>query len=225
MRIAIISDVHGNLHALRAVLEDVAQRDVDDVVCAGDVVGYGARPNECCRAVSELARQACLGNHDLAAIRADPSGMNPCAARAALWTSEHLDDDSKKYLEGLGESVRFRTKEMQWVVRHGSLGGIWEYLYEQDVDEGMLRDARAQVLVFGHTHVPYLKRFSLGIIINPGSVGQPRDGDPRASYSMLDVETLLCNNVRVEYDVEGAAEAILEAGLPEMLATRLSSGF
>ncbi len=224
MRFAIVSDIHSNLPALSSVKEAVERLGVEAVICAGDTVGYGANPNECCQVIAGWALVSCIGNHDLAALRRDPAGMNPYAAKAALWTSEHLDEDSKAYLSGLEESARLRMDEIDFEIHHGSLRSIWEYLYEDDATERMLSEALASVLVFGHTHVPYVKRYPAGIIVNPGSVGQPRDNDPRASLAILSTDPLMCETIRVEYDIEAASEAILREGLPTMLAERLYSG-
>ncbi len=225
MRIAIISDIHSNLQALREVALKIEAGSVDMTVCAGDVVGYGADPNACCEAVRRLTQVSILGNHDVAALRHDPSGMNPYAAAAALWTAHELSENARSYLLSLKESARIDAQRRVLAMHHGSLDSIWEYLYEEDVAEEMLRKADANVLIFGHTHVPYVKKLERGLIVNPGSVGQPRDHDPRASLALVDTNPLSCSIVRVQYDIEGAAEAIIEAGLPRILAKRLEVGF
>jgi putative phosphoesterase len=225
MRIAVISDIHSNLPALEAVKEEIERSRAEKVVCAGDVVGYGGSPNECCRIVAGLARNACLGNHDLAALRRDPSGMNPYAARAVIWTAETLDEASRRYLKTLGKSSLFEDDGVAFAVHHGSLRSIWEYLYEEDINEGMLNEAGVHVLVLGHTHIPYVMTYADGLVMNPGSVGQPRDGDPRASLAILDTRPLRCEIRRVEYDIEEATESIRTAGLPDMLAERLRLGY
>lgn len=225
MRVAIVSDIHSNLPALEAVKDRVEQMAPDLVICAGDVVGYGASPNECCMIMAGWSKHTVFGNHDFAALRRDPDGMNQYAARAIRWTADALDAESKAYLGRLKGSARLRMGDLECVVHHGSLRSIWEYLYEEDVNQGMLDEAGAQVLVFGHTHVPYVRRYQGRVIVNPGSVGQPRDGDPRASFAILERAPLRCDIVRVDYDIQSASDAILGAGLPDMLAERLFSGF
>jgi putative phosphoesterase len=225
VRIALVSDIHSNLPALRAVKAEVERLGADVVICAGDTVGYGGSPNECCDIVAGWVRSSCVGNHDYAALKKDTAGMNPYAALAALWTAENLDEASKAYLGGLGESSRFRVAGTEFAIHHGSPRSIWEYLYEDDISEGMLDEARAQVLVFGHTHISYARSYTDGTIVNPGSVGQPRDGDPRACFALLETDPLRCETVRVEYDIDVAVEAITSAGLPQMLADRLSKGY
>ncbi len=225
MRIGIVSDVHSNLQALLAVKEKMDGAGLDLVVSAGDVVGYGADPNKCCEIVAGWTGRAVIGNHDIAALKKSAEAMNPYAAKAALWTARQLSESSSAYLSSLRESVKYSAEGGTLEMHHGSPRSVWEYIYEEDLSEGMLEEAGADVLVLGHTHVPYVRRFRGGLIINPGSVGQPRDGDPRASSAILETSNLTCRIIRTEYDIEEASARILGAGLPEMLATRLYRGF
>jgi len=225
VRIAVISDVHSNLQALEEVKRRTDDEGIDYVLSAGDAVGYGANPNRCCAILSGWARNSVLGNHDVAALRRDPSGMNPYAAKAALWTAERIDEHSREYLESLKESAHSKPDGRAVEVRHGSLRSILEYVFEADLSEDLLMQSGAEVLVLGHTHVPYARRYASGLIVNPGSVGQPRDGDPRASFGILQTDPLSFEISRVDYDIDGASEAILNAGLPEFLAERLFRGF
>ncbi len=225
MKAAVISDVHSNRQALERVRNEIEKMGIDVVCFAGDLVGYGADPNGCSEIVSGLATVSVLGNHDLAAMRKDPSNMNPHAAKAIMWTAEHIDERTKTYLRSLGESESKRIGEKTIELHHGSLRSVWEYLYEDDVGEDLLDSTSADVLVFGHTHVPFVKRYGRRMIVNPGSVGQPRDGDPRASFAVIDTPGFDCRIVRAEYDIAGAARDILRAGLPEMLAERLQRGY
>jgi putative phosphoesterase len=225
MKLAILSDIHSNIHALNAVAAELNGRgDVDVTVCAGDVVGYGAFPNECCRAMSAISKQTVLGNHDLAALNKDTSFMNPYAAEAVLWTSSRLDDGSRRWLQSLAKEARLQFGGLDVAMYHGSVGSCTEYVFEEDATESMLTRARCDLLVLGHTHVPYVKRFPSGLIVNPGSVGQPRDGDPRTSYALLDTDSRECEILRLDYDIDDAANAIESAGLPLFLADRLSLG-
>lgn len=225
MKLAILSDIHSNIHALKSVeaeLKDIG--DIDGTLCAGDIVGYGAFPNECCRAMSAISKHIVLGNHDLAVLDRDTSFMNPYAAKAVLWTSSNLDDDSRRWLHSLDAEVRFQAAGLNAAVYHGSVGSSTEYVYEEGATESLLKRARCELLVLGHTHVPYVKRFSSGLIVNPGSVGQPRDGNPRASYAVLDTDSRECEILRLDYDIDKAAGAIEAAGLPMLLADRLHAG-
>lgn len=224
MRIAVIADVHSNLQALEAVLERIKLAGVDLVVCAGDIVGYGANPNECCARVHEVSGYSIAGNHDVASVTDDSSGMNPYAAAAVFWTSRNLTNESKKYLASLKRSGRLNLGGVSVALYHGSPKDVNEYVYEDDVGAELIADSNAAVTIMGHTHIPYVKQFPSGLALNPGSVGQPRDGDPRASFALLTLPSRDCEIVRVEYPVARASEAIMAAGLPSMLAQRLSVG-
>jgi putative phosphoesterase len=224
MRIGVVSDIHSNIFALDAVLEELAEHAPDILVSAGDTVGYGAHPNECCRRSADLFDLSVAGNHDAAVLAGDNAGLNPYAAAAAAWTDERLTADSRAYLETLPSSVGLDAEGERVAVHHGSDTDRNEYVYEESVDPDILRRCSSGFVILGHTHVPFARAFAEGIVMNPGAVGQPRDGDPRASFGLLDTRSRTCDLMRVEYDVEKASEAILKAGLPMMLALRLSVG-
>ena len=224
MKLAMISDTHANLHALEAVKESLERIGVDEVVCAGDVVGYGAFPNECSRIIKRLASKTVFGNHDLACLRRDTSGMNPYAAKAILWTADQLDDETRQFLQSLREEQKFTIEGVRFSMFHGSPESVEEYVFEQDVDERLMEAGGGDVLILGHTHVPCVMRLRAGLFINPGAVGQPRDGEWKASYAIFDTETRRCEMRREEYDLQAAAEAIRSAGLPGLLAERLFYG-
>lgn len=224
MRIAFIADIHSNLHALEAVKERIDGLGIDAVACAGDIVGYGAFPNECSRIAAEMADHCVYGNHDQAALRSDTSGMNPYAAEALMWTADKLNHESTKFLSSLPFNSRFEAGKVAAAMFHGSPRSVEEYLFREDLTEDILQVAQSDLVVLGHTHVPYWTRLGKGMALNPGSVGQPRDGNPKASFAVFDSSTLTCDIVRVEYAVADAADAILAQGLPEFLAGRLSGG-
>ncbi len=224
MRIAVISDIHSNLHALEEVAGAIEEEDIDMVLCAGDIVGYGAFPNECCEIVERLADRAVVGNHDLAAVAKDTRLMNPYAAKAAEWTSEHLNGDSKLFLDSLKTGARFALDDSAAGLFHGSPTSVWEYIFEDDVGSDMLETAKVDIIVLGHTHVPFIKDFGRKCVLNPGAVGQPRDGDSRASFAIMDTGTGSRRIHRLDYDIDGAADAIMKAHLPQLLADRLFSG-
>lgn len=224
MILALVADIHSNLHALEKASRLITGLSADAVLCAGDIVGYGAFPNECCSAVERLRAISVAGNHDRAAVSRDVSGMNPYAAAAALWTADHLDDRSKAFLSTLGPSARFDAESMRVAVFHGSPTDPDEYVEEEDVTEALLDESDCDVVVMGHTHRPYTRRFDRGLVVNPGSVGQPRDGEPRGSFAIIDTETLECETVRFEYPIQEAGDSIRSAGLPHILAERLSVG-
>ena len=238
MRVAVISDIHGNLAALEAVLDAV---DTDAVWCLGDLVGYGARPNECCAAIRERATVCLAGNHDLA-VRGtiDLSEFSGDAGVAASWTRGVLDDDSRAYLDSLDT-----TGEAQDVsLYHGSARDpVWEYVLSDEAALTTIVLARHPLALVGHSHVALqialhdttldgglapagtvVELAGARRLLNPGSVGQPRDGDPRAAYLVLDLDARTATFERVEYDVERTQEEIRGAGLPEILAARLAFG-
>ncbi|MEW5748943.1 MAG: metallophosphoesterase family protein [Candidatus Thermoplasmatota archaeon] len=224
MRLAVMADIHSNLHALEAAAGLIRARRPDMVVCAGDVVGYGAFPDECCSIVEGMCGPCVAGNHDRAAVSGDLSGMNPFAAAAMAWTAKRLGDRSRAFLSSLEPSCRFDAGGLRASVFHGSPDDPDEYVHEDAVTAGTLLRSGGDIVVMGHTHVPYAKRLGEGLAVNPGSVGQPRDGDPRGSFAVVDTGCMECEVVRFRYPVEEAADAIVSAGLPRVLADRLAVG-
>ena len=243
MHILVISDIHGNLAALEAVLEAATERGFDRVWCLGDVVGYGAAPNDCVEEVRNLEALCIAGNHDWAALdKISLEDFNRDAMRASLWTRDQLRPESVSYLEGQPE---MRVQD-DFTLAHGSPRyPIWEYIQVPSVAAANFAHFDTPYCLVGHTHVPVVFRaldelrvemvfpsldafLSLGeerLIINPGSVGQPRDGDSRASYALLDQETGAIQFHRVEYPVRCTQTRIMEAGLPKRLADRLAFGW
>lgn len=226
-RIAIISDVHSNLEALQEVLSRVEGMEV---YCLGDVVGYGANPNE---VVEELRKREVLtvmGNHDYAAVTGETEMFNTRAAMTAMWTAEVLKGPNLAYLESLLRERRLRLGEAEGYLTHGSPDDtLWEYVDPRthwQLFGHYLDWLRVRFLGLGHTHVPFVSDETGGTVFNPGSVGQPRDGDRRASYAVVSVvgAAVRVDNFRVEYDYEAAASKIRAAGLPGQFADRLCSG-
>lgn len=224
MKIAVLSDIHSNLPALQAAQEVLNKAGVGKVLCAGDVVGYGASPNECCEIVRGLASHCVLGNHEESVLTRDTSRMTVYAARASEWTSGVLDRESRDYLITFKDQAKIESEGSRIVMCHGSIQDIWQYVEEHEAQESMLSKSGADILIMGHTHRPYVRRFSSGMILNPGSVGQPRDGDPRGSLAVVDSRERDYRIVRFEYDIEAARAAIISAGLPDFLWERLFFG-
>ncbi|RLC92984.1 MAG: metallophosphoesterase [Chloroflexi bacterium] len=244
MRCAILADIHGNLAAFEAVLEDVERRGgFDEIWCLGDVVGYGPDPSACVQLLRQHRHICIAGNHDWAAIgNIDTSYFNPYAAAAAHWTAEHLAPEDIDYLRSLPQTVQ----RDDFTLAHGSpREPIWEYVLSTEVARVNFSYFDTRFCLIGHSHVPVV--FALGeahhcelrqlpdelllsqerdrLIINCGAVGQPRDGDPRASYAILDTEKLTMDHYRVVYDIAATQDKILKAGLPPRLAHRLSQGW
>jgi diadenosine tetraphosphatase ApaH/serine/threonine PP2A family protein phosphatase len=242
MRTALLSDVHGNLPAFEAVLADIDAQGVEEIWCLGDLVGYGAQPDECV----ELARQRCdlclAGNHDMVVTGAiDIADFSSSAAAAALWTRENIDGGALEFLEGLSPQQDGRAIGLY----HASpRDPVWEYVLSGWQADECMDLMESRVGAVGHSHVAlWFGRTEEGKVdggaaeadleqdlsdgewlINPGGVGQPRDGDPRAAWLLLDTEEWTAQWRRVEYPIEKAAAAIEKAGLPALLAQRLYVG-
>jgi diadenosine tetraphosphatase ApaH/serine/threonine PP2A family protein phosphatase len=241
MRVAVVSDIHSNLHALEAVLEAVDAERPDGLWCLGDVVGYGPRPNECCALVKQRAEICLAGNHDLA-VRGDIDlrEFSGDAAAAAHWTRGVLDEPARAFLDGLGSSA---SRDGVALYHASARDPVWEYVLSDEAAEATLALAGAPLVLVGHSHAALLAVERDGTVtggladagteleladgrflLNPGSVGQPRDGDPRSSYLILDLDARRASFRRVAYDVERTQAEIRAAGLPEALAERLSTG-
>jgi diadenosine tetraphosphatase ApaH/serine/threonine PP2A family protein phosphatase len=241
MRLAVISDIHANLPALEAVLAEIQTAEVDEVWSLGDVVGYGAAPDECTAAVAERCATGLVGNHDLGVLGAlDLGAFSPTAAAAVRWTQRSADAETLSYLRGLEPLA----EDGAVALYHASpRDPVWEYVLAIDQAAECLAVQAQRVALIGHSHVPLFftddggevqgahaeagLRVEVGTgrwLINPGSVGQPRDRDPRASWLELDTDRWEAVWRRVPYDIDRAAESIAAAELPEQLGRRLYQG-
>lgn len=243
MRYAILGDIHANLAAFEAVLRDVDIRGgFEKIWCLGDVVGYGPDPHESIELLRQHEHVCVAGNHDWAAIgKMDTSDFNPVAAQACHWTSLQLTKEDINYLQNL--HLSFCQDDFTLV--HGSpREPIWEYLLSIEAAEVNFAHFETAFCLVGHSHVPLIFEYidhatiyrgfpdganlTLGknrLIINPGGVGQPRDGDPRASYAVYDDEAGTVHHYRVEYDIAATQRKMEEQGLPSPLILRLSQGW
>jgi predicted phosphodiesterase len=243
MRILVISDIHANLSAFETVLED-AIGDWEYVWCLGDVVGYGPDPNECVDLLKSLPHLCLAGNHDWAALgRLDIRTFNPDARRAVNWTRETLTADNTAYLEALPTTFVIG----QYTLAHGSpREPVWEYILEPIVASLNFAHFETPYCLVGHTHQPVIYELmndqgdtdmlapnygqmrqlnGRRVIINPGSVGQPRDQNPDAAYAILDVERNVWEHRRVQYDVAAVQKRMAQHELPERLIARLAHGW
>ena len=243
VRVAVISDVHANLYALEAVLGEIDREPPDAIWCLGDTVGYGPRPNECCTLVRERADLTLVGNHDLVALGEgglDAEDFNPEAAEASRWTHDELTDESKVFLRSLEPTAE--TEGVQ--LFHGSpRDPVWDYVISEAVALEALALTTAPLVLVGHTHAATAlvlneEELQGGLVpdgleapidhgrwlLNPGSVGQPRDGNPDASFLLLDLTARTARFRRVAYAVARTQEEIRERGLPDALAERLAHG-
>jgi predicted phosphodiesterase len=239
VRVAIVSDIHGNLHALEAVLEAIDRDAPDAIWCLGDLVGYGPRPNRCCAVVAERADFCLIGNHDLAVLgRLDLDEFQPDAAVSARWTSAALEEEPRAHLESLEPSGE---REGVGLYHASPRDPVWEYVLTPEVAAASMAAASQELVLVGHSHVALHYRVSDGMLLlagdgthlgltgdrwllNPGSVGQPRDTDPRAAWMLLNLESRRVSFHRVEYDVAKTQQEIRDRGLPEALAARLEYG-
>jgi predicted phosphodiesterase len=243
MRTAVIADIHANLEALESVLGRIAELGADEIVCLGDIVGYNANPNECVDIVRERKIVCVLGNHDVCASGMDePCSFNPVAARSVLWTRDILTKENRSYLMHLPREQAVRD----FYLFHGSIHETNRYITSKgDARENFRRlealPGVCRIGFFGHTHVrmvlcneqgalscSYPQELSLpGVhqcLINPGSVGQPRDGDPRAAFLIYDSTERRVTFHHVAYDIRTCQDKIIRAGLPSSLAERLEQG-
>ncbi len=251
MRYLVISDIHGNLEALRAVLAHAARKRRDAVLFLGDAVGYGAAPNQVVERLRHMGQKVygVRGNHDRVVLDPEQGAVffNPHARHAAAWSAEVLTPVNRRYLEGLPIGPRLIEEELG--ICHGSPSDEDEYLFSEGEARVAFHDVPAPVTFFGHSHVPCMFELSVEggqeslvgtllrgsrvvidldparrYLINPGSVGQPRDRDPRAAYAMYDSAIRRFTLHRVPYNVDAARRRILAAGLPGILADRLTRG-
>jgi len=240
MRVAVISDVHANYHALEAVLRDVEGGGVDEVWCLGDTVGYGPRPNECCDEVRKRSDHCLVGNHDLVALgELDIGDFNDEAAAAARWTADVLVPEARDFLQSLEPSAHLHGVDL---FHASARDPVWEYVLTEEAARATLELSAATVVLVGHSHVALAIAQDGGEVVgglapggtevelegrwllNPGSVGQPRDGDPRAAWLLLDLGRRFAAFHRVPYPVEQTQSEMRDRRLPELLASRLERG-
>jgi putative phosphoesterase len=234
-RTAIITDIHGNLPALQASLEAIEAIGVDSIYCGGDLVGYGPHPNEVCRLIEDRAIPTIYGNYDYAIARdLDDCG---CASvtphdrelgqQSVAWTLAHTDQRSKDFMRTLPFDLRFELGSRRIRLVHGSPRKVNEYLFEEKparLYERLAGLAECDVLVFGHTHKPWIHTYGGVLFVNCGSVGKPKDGDPRAGFAILelvDTGQVRASIERVPYDAEAVAHEVTAGGLPGEYAEKL----
>ena len=244
MRVAILTDIHSNLPALEAVLAAIDDAGIERRWCLGDVVGYGAQPDECTKLVSQRCELSLVGNHDLAVTGEISTNVFSASAAAAVeWTRENCTPETIEFLK----SLRPENTEHDAALYHASpRDPVWEYVLAVDQARECMEEQAARVALIGHSHVALWFSDGEGLagsngggqaedgrqidvsenrwLLNPGSVGQPRDGDPRAAWLELDTDPWSARYHRVEYEIDRAAQPIRDAHLPELLADRLYVG-
>ena len=239
MRYAVIADIHGNLEALQAVLADIKEQKCTHVVCLGDVVGYGANPKECLDIIRGMNIPVVKGNHDeYIGVDVNPDGFNDAAAEAVTWSRAQLTEDDRKWLREL----KYFRLVANFSIVHATLDAPqrWGYVFEKLEAAASFTYQNTQVCFFGHTHVPVAFIRDTGVrggtyskfrveagkkyFVNVGSVGQPRDGNPKSAYVIYDLTQQTIELRRLDYPIAEAQRKIRAAGLPERLAERLASG-
>jgi len=236
MRLAFLSDIHSNQPALLNVIDDIETQDIDKTYCLGDLVGYGPTPNQVIDTIRYFEFPTVMGNYDEGvgfergecgcAYISDEEKVN--GQRSIDWTTEQVTPDNKEFLKSLLDKIEFTVDGYRFLLVHGSPRRINEYLYEDRPEASLkriLEPLDIDVMVCGHTHKPYHRQVEDIHIINDGSVGKPKDGDPRTCYAIIDTdEAFSVEFRRVEYPIELVAERIFEMGLPSAFAEALRAG-
>lgn len=239
MKYAILSDIHANIEALDAVLKDAEEQGVTHYACTGDIVGYNADPKACLQKIRNLKCVTIQGNHDYyAACNESMDLFTPIAKKSILWTRKHLSPFDRNYLRRLPRILDIED----FTLVHSSLHNPdrWGYIFKENAAEAHFRNQFSPICFFGHTHIPLAfvkgKSIETGFyktlhirpgfkyLVNVGSVGQPRDRDPKAAYAIYDLEAQTITLRRVQYDIETTQKKIREAGLPFRNALRLANG-
>ena len=236
-RIAVLSDIHANMPALEAVWADMKSEDIKECYHLGDLVGYNPFPTEVVAFIKKKGVPGVVGNYDLAVATSisDPVSaylkptISETGRAAYTWTVDHVQAEDRRYLMNLPSSLNLTLSGLKLTLVHGSTESVKEYLYPDTPEErleALLEKTAANILLCGHTHLPMIRRTRSGLVINPGSVGKPKDGDPRASYVILEmaqghVETVFR---RVEYSVAEVVAATHRSGLPQAMAVSLEKG-
>jgi diadenosine tetraphosphatase ApaH/serine/threonine PP2A family protein phosphatase len=240
LKIAIVSDIHGNYDALEAVLEDIDQQGgVSKIYCLGDVIGYGALPNECTEKIRDVAETSVAGNHDFASVgKLSFEFFNTYAKKSAVWTKDTLSQENIKWLQDRD----YASQVDNFTLVHGTPFSPEMFHYISTLNDAKVsfEEMKSEICFVGHSHVPivffdtnpisYVVKEEIKLstkektIVNVGSVGQPRDENPKSCYAIYDNEEATVKLIRVKYDIDAAYDKIIKAGLPEILAARLREG-
>ena len=225
MKIAYISDIHSNLEALETALQEISRLEADRIYCLGDIVGYGADPNSCVELIREVANGAIAGNHDFAAVGlTSTEHFNSFAQAAIRWTDKRLTKDNRQYLKSLPLTL---SNDSVFCVHATPIAPEkWGYIFSREDANRHLEAFDEPICFIGHSHIPALfeSKDRARCIVNVGSIGQPRDRDPKLSFVIFDTDTVEFERIRLEYDIQKAAAKIRKAKLPEFLAERLFLG-
>lgn len=237
MKLAVFADVHSNIEALRAVLEDMKKHPVDKILCAGDLVGYAPFPNEVINVIREEGIPTVMGNYDdgvgymrlICGCDYKDEHAQRLGEQSIAWTKQETTEDNKEFLRRLPREIRFNTGSYEVLVVHGSPRRLNEYLHEDVADDYLLQlmnESRCDVLICGHTHKPYFKNLAAGkYVVNVGSIGKPKHGSPNAVYALVDIgEEVAAEFREVPYDYEAVAQAIEKSTLPSEFSELIRKG-
>lgn len=236
MKIAVISDIHANITALQAVLEDIDSRDVVRIYCTGDLVGYAPFPNEVIDLVRARGIPAVMGNYDdaignlrfICGCDYKDEKARVLGEKSVMWTKEHTLAQNREFLQNLPLQISFTENNRRVLMVHGSPRKLNEYLTEDVADDyfaQLMEETGTDVLVCGHTHIPFYRSINDRYIINAGSVGRPKHGDPQASYVVISLDDEVeVEIIKVQYDFEAVAGAIEESALPDEFAETIRRG-
>ncbi len=238
MKMAVISDIHSNLHSLEAVLKDIENRGISKVYCTGDLVGYGPRPDEVIELIKRNRIPTVMGNYDdaignlrfVCGCDYKDEKASLLGERSIAWTKENTSETSKRWLGELPGEIRLSVSGLGILFVHGSPRALNEYLYENTAEEylnELMAEKDTDVLVCGHTHLPYVKRVGKGCVVNAGSAGKPKHGNPDVSYVIIEIagdEGLLAEIIEVPYKYEETAREIENSGLPGEFAQIIRTG-
>ncbi len=224
MLTGLIADVHSNVVALEAVLSAMDEMGIEKILHAGDIIGYNPYPNETVELFKNRKIISILGNHDRALISGDIEGFNPYATEALMWTRKTISKENLDFIYRLKNRDSFLLDNKRTFLIHGSPRDVDEYVFPENASAHFLAMSKSEVLVLGHTHIQFKKESSLGVIVNPGSVGQPRDENPDSAFAVFDTVSGEVKLQRTSYDFEKVIKDILSAGLPEKLGIRLRYG-
>lgn len=227
MRIGIISDIHSNYEALKEILPELTS-EADEIYCTGDIIGYGPSPNKCIKLIEKNNVKCVSGNHDSAVLKpSQTSWFNRTASKAVNWTREKISEENKQFLENIPIK---RTKENSYFVHGSPTNELHEYLHPEKTSDYKIKNLfrhlpeNIEIISVGHTHIPGKKQTNGKMLINSGSIGQPRDGNKKSSYGILDTDSKEFEIKRQKYDIEKTVSKIKKSKLPNSLGERLYQG-
>lgn len=228
MKLAFISDIHSNIHALSEVIKKIENLEVNEIFCCGDIVGYNSSPIECLDLVKDCSIKSVVGNHDLATLDEKLSWFDQTVAAGIKHSIKNLENSHKKYLKSLPYELSFVRDGITFYICHGSpRDKLFEYIYpwfSNEVLSNISKIVDADYIITGHTHIQMEAEVGSQNFLNPGSVGQPRDGIPKSCFMVFDTNNLKVKWYRLNYDINAATKAIIRAGLPVVFAEKLING-